>query len=1352
MTAGAGGPIAKAEVELELDFDDLPAELREGLERRVRAAARVAERELDRVEAAAAAVGTQMQRTGQQAQTASARVRRSSRAATAELRRTARAAEEAGESLAGSGERAAAAVERVQEAARDAQEALFDIDSDGLVQVRRDVEAVQEALFDLDTVELERVETVADRAATTVRGRLLRALRDFRASLRESGGGPVSLGLGDLADAAEETEQATERAGRAIDRHARRMQLLVAAIAAAVTLAPVAASAIAGIGAAAILAVPAIGRVIKSQEELADLWGALSRDERIASAATEALTDRYQELAEAVRPDVLQAYNGVISETTRLLPRLEPLAREGAKALNNLLIDVGEGLDSPRALQALQTLEQGIVPAGEAVGEVLASAGAAVASFIETLVPLVPVGLGAVTMLLDLATALNDVAPGLVQAAVLAAALRGPIGAVTDFVGSGVQRWKDYGKAAKTASVGTKVLNAVVSAGPNIYLAAGAAVAVFALHLATAETAAEKAAQAINANSRAVGNNISGYERANEILRQQLQPSTDAIDKSFQNLRESASAANIELAAGALVNENLQDTYRAASTTIQANETAMRNVAEAADILASQYKITRAEAIQLANAAGVNLSRGVVQSGSLIASAADKIGQYRDAAQVAQSSTRVLDSLLSIMGNTALGLTDRVNALNQALNVTLNPATAFVDAGLRVRSAEDQLEKAVKKTNLSVTQRLQIANQAGMALSTFAQAEFAATQSTTRSQAAYRRTRSEIAQLVGESKLGRTLLKALDETFVGLSSSGAQAAGGVRKAGQAAKELGKATLDAQGGIQEAAEQAGALNTRAGVAAGNVEALATEADKAGGRAKDAAGKVDTLADKLNQLKPKEIDVKVDTAPANAELNAFISSNNNRVLNLQLRVSGNPQIPGGRTGGQVLDGKLVKLARGGSVRQPRGGGVLRGPGTTTSDSIPAVIRRGGFALLSDREFIVNARSTKKYLGILKAINADRFAGGGQVGAGVQAFASGGQVRRNSVAVRLDLNISASAAKTLQRRIQAINDRLGGSLTRSLVGTPSEISRTLRSLETQIKRTFSGIRTQVDNRLIRRLETFNKRLTQLAAQRDRLTDRLQEAQQVALSITERAAGAAALAGLPEEDTATPQALAAALRKRLAVLKSFRADIERLSQRGLEGGLLQQLAELGPEQGAELADRLADAPLAVIREISALQRGIDRTSQALGRETADSLFDAGRQASKGFLAGLKADRKDITALLTELAREVSKTIRKELKIKSPSRVLRQDARDAGAGLVAGLEDMIRPVQRASSRLVAPIQSAARTAAVRPARQAVRQAAAGPEQRGRARVEITNHFHQVMARAQDIIDATEGRLVAAIR
>lgn len=50
----------------------------------------------------------------------------------------------------------------------------------------------------------------------------------------------------------------------------------------------------------------------------------------------------------------------------------------------------------------------------------------------------------------------------------------------------------------------------------------------------------------------------------------------------------------------------------------------------------------------------------------------------------------------------------------------------------------------------------------------------------------------------------------------------------------------------------------------------------------------------------------------------------------------------------------------------------GGLVRGPGSGTSDSIPA--------LLSNGEFVVNARSTSQHRSLLEAINAPRFANGG------------------------------------------------------------------------------------------------------------------------------------------------------------------------------------------------------------------------------------------------------------------------------------------------------------------------------------------------------------------------------------
>jgi LysM repeat protein len=76
---------------------------------------------------------------------------------------------------------------------------------------------------------------------------------------------------------------------------------------------------------------------------------------------------------------------------------------------------------------------------------------------------------------------------------------------------------------------------------------------------------------------------------------------------------------------------------------------------------------------------------------------------------------------------------------------------------------------------------------------------------------------------------------------------------------------------------------------------------------------------------------------------------------------------------------VKGKRVKLAMGGSVKQYDGGGNVSGPGTSTSDSIPA--------MLSDGEWVIKADSVKraeKEFGpsFFSDLNAGRFANGGKV----------------------------------------------------------------------------------------------------------------------------------------------------------------------------------------------------------------------------------------------------------------------------------------------------------------------------------------------------------------------------------
>ena len=88
-----------------------------------------------------------------------------------------------------------------------------------------------------------------------------------------------------------------------------------------------------------------------------------------------------------------------------------------------------------------------------------------------------------------------------------------------------------------------------------------------------------------------------------------------------------------------------------------------------------------------------------------------------------------------------------------------------------------------------------------------------------------------------------------------------------------------------------------------------------------------------------------------------------------------------------GGSGSDSEEVKLNRYGN--EYASGGFISGSGTGTSDSIPA--------MLSDGEFVVNAKSTKLFGPLLEALNAQKFAKGGRVGAmkQIQKYAAGGSV---------------------------------------------------------------------------------------------------------------------------------------------------------------------------------------------------------------------------------------------------------------------------------------------------------------------------------------------------------------------
>lgn len=1302
-------PLARSEVELELDFDDLDEELRRDLARRVKRAAKTAEKEIGKIPRASRKAGEEIAEdlAGGVAEGA-ARVRRAARQVEAGLLAAAEAGGEFGDAVDASADRSAGALGRVERAARDVQEALFDIGGDGgFVEIRRQVEAVQESLFDLDTVEIERVKVEAEAAADSLGRRFVAAAGRARAALgrffltRPGRGQGAAGGIEGLADGVEELGLRAEKSGRQLDRYSGRLAILASAIAFAAGAAPTLIAAGAGIAAALGFAVAPIVAVVQGTTELADRWDGLTRAQRIAVGSTRRLADEYEDLSASLEPESLRLYNAAVSEAISLLPKLVPLAEETTEALTGSLQTIGQGFESKRAEQFFDFLRSSAGPATEQVTALLLDLGAALASTVQALAPLAPVVFGVVGGLLRLLTLLNDISPAFAQIAVTAIALRAPLAGIGGALQSGAGRAAKFADGAGKAAGAARALNRVASVSPNIYLAAATAIAFFAVQAINATSAVDSTINSINGFNRAMGNNIAGYRAANKQLSSQLIPTQQRLAEAMRAVGREASVTNIQLFEGALAADDFVSTPIAEAMT--RNVAAIGRVKDAARQLVDQGLAPSVKsAIRLADAAGVNLSKALDENGRISASTASKIATYSASVAMADDTTLVLADAWRRAKDEALGLQEQTKALQQAFDRFLNPSLAVLDASNRLREVQAQMEKAFKKGKVSALQRQQFLSQEIAALRDKLIAEQRATGATTKTTAQTLKLLPALSKLAGDSKAGREAVFAL------------------------ARSLDGATEGAKGAVT--------IVDRLG---NRIRVLPNgKVIKIKGDTRDADGKLDRTGKKVRDLPDGKVTVTANVSPAQAAISRLVDQLSNRRASIPIGI----RAPGA-TGGLVTPvGILPRFA---------GGGRVHGPGGPRSDRVPA--------LLSAGEYVINARSTRKYFRLIEAINAGRFADGGPVGpvGPVRRFADGGPVSRAQnvrVGVLLGLDLSKGLERQLSKRVKAIGEKLGRDLTRSLVGTPAEINRAVRGLEKAITQAFRGIRTQIDNRLIKRLERVNKRLVTLAGRRDRLADRLAEAQQFRSAAIERTAGFAGVLGLTgDEGGASAADLAAALRDRLATIRRFSRDIRTLAARGLDKGIIRQLVEGGPEQAAELARTLATSRSSALRQISGLQAEIDRESRSFGTSITDTLFDAGRQAGKGFLTGLKAERKEIVALMTEIARSVSATVRRTLKIKSPSRVLEQDAEDTIAGYVRGLRRLREQVQAELARTVAPGRQVERARALAPARPRDLAPAAEAGRGREVTVQQTNHIHNVLD-PNAVVDIIEGRLVAALR
>jgi len=141
------------------------------------------------------------------------------------------------------------------------------------------------------------------------------------------------------------------------------------------------------------------------------------------------------------------------------------------------------------------------------------------------------------------------------------------------------------------------------------------------------------------------------------------------------------------------------------------------------------------------------------------------------------------------------------------------------------------------------------------------------------------------------------------------------------------------------------------------------------------------------------------------------------------------------------------------------------------------------------------------------------------------------------------------------------------------------------------------------------------------------------------------------------------------------LAKVKTFNSKMKALIKAGFPPALVQELAGYGMDSAIELAGALLSGSKKEQKSLISDYSGITTQAKKVGDAIAGQMYDVGINTQKGLIKGLEADDKKITKAAKKLTDKLTKAVKKELGIKSPSRVFRALGGYTIAGLQQGLE-----------------------------------------------------------------------------
>jgi TP901 family phage tail tape measure protein len=278
---------------------------------------------------------------------------------------------------------------------------------------------------------------------------------------------------------------------------------------------------------------------------------------------------------------------------------------------------------------------------------------------------------------------------------------------------------------------------------------------------------------------------------------------------------------------------------------------------------------------------------------------------------------------------------------------------------------------------------------------------------------------------------------------------------------------------------------------------------------------------------------------------------------------------------------------------------------------------------------------------------------------------------------------------------RKFRALGAYVIAGLVQGLTGSTANVKAATKRIATDLYTDFGTSHKGLQRTVAR----DNSQLLRLARQRDSVAGRLKAAQKKLADLnkawaSEKSSVASGIMQSASIITTSPNEarslnandVLAQMQKRVQAARQFAAELDQLRKKGLRSDLIQQLATAGVDQAGDTALALAAGSKSQIQQMNKLQAGLSSAANATGTAVANSMYGAGIQSAKGLVKGLQSQEHAIQAQMTRIAKLMQSTIKKALKIRSPSGVMADLGDHTAMGMAVGISRSTKHVQIAAA------------------------------------------------------------------